>query len=518
MGNASIFNDVLGPIMRGPSSSHVAAAARIGAVARDMSHNSLKKVEVRVDVSGTLVLTYDSQGSNLGMHCGLLGIDLAEEIVPDCFQIMKDKGIEVTFAVEDMGETHPNYYRLDVECMNGHRFWLDAISTGGGMIEVLSYNGTKISMIGDYYELLAQGSREELEAIKEEIHTESIQVEEILIHENIGWGLLQVKSRTDFTRMSKIQALQELGVNEWVVVTPVLPTLSNKKSVLPFSNAEELLQYSKKTDLSMGELGVLYECIRSGNDRKVVMEKMDTIYTIMEQAVKTGLEGTEYKDRILHAQSPLVAKNKKRMLQDSLMSGIIESITAIMEVKSSMGVIVAAPTAGSCGCLPGTVIGVSNYMEVEREESLLALFAAGLIGVFFTNNATFAAEVAGCQVECGAGSGMAAAAVAQLLGGTVEECVDAASMALQSISGLVCDPVASRVEVPCLGKNIMGGMNAVASANVMLAGYDKVIPLDETIAALMDIGQQLPIALRCTCGGLGMTPTSEQLLEELAKN
>ncbi|MFI3171966.1 MAG: L-serine ammonia-lyase, iron-sulfur-dependent, subunit alpha, partial [Eubacteriales bacterium] len=417
MGNASIFNDVLGPIMRGPSSSHVAAAARIGAIAREMSHNNLKKVEVRVDVSGTLVLTYDSQGSNLGMHCGLLGIDLAEEQVPECFQIMKDRGIEVTFAVEDMGETHPNYYRLDVECKNGHRFWMDAISTGGGMVEVLSYNGTKLSMIGDYYELLAQGSREELEAIKESIHIEGIhiegiQVEEMLIHENVGWDLLQIKSRHDFSGAEKIQALQDLGVNEWVVVAPVLPTLSNKKSVLPFSNGEELLQYAKKTDLSMGELGVLYECIRSGNDRAVVMNQMDTIYTIMEQAVKTGLEGTEYKDRILHAQSPLIAKNKKRMLQDSLMSGIIESITAIMEVKSSMGVIVAAPTAGSCGCLPGTVIGVSNYMEVEREESLLALFAAGLIGVFFTNNATFAAEVAGCQVECGAGSGMAAAAVA----------------------------------------------------------------------------------------------------------
>lgn len=110
---------------------------------------------------------------------------------------------------------------------------------------------------------------------------------------------------------------------------------------------------------------------------------------------------------------------------------------------------------------------------------------------------------------------MTAAAVVQMMGGSARECVDAASFAMQGLTGLACDPVANRVEVPCLNKNILAGMNAISSANVILAGYDKVIPLDETIRAMYDIGKSLPLELRCTCGGLGKTPTSCRIRENL---
>ncbi|MBA4701646.1 MAG: L-serine ammonia-lyase, iron-sulfur-dependent, subunit alpha [Ruminococcus sp.] len=152
-------------------------------------------------------------------------------------------------------------------------------------------------------------------------------------------------------------------------------------------------------------------------------------------------------------------------------------------------------------------------MKLSREEMVRGLMVGGLIGLFIAEAATFSAEVAGCQVECGAASGMAAAAVTQMMGGTIEQCIDAASMALQNITGLACDPVANRVEVPCLGKNVMGGSNAIASANMILAGYNAVIPLDETIAAIYEIGLSLPLELRCTFGGLGKTKTSVRMLE-----
>ena len=194
----------------------------------------------------------------------------------------------------------------------------------------------------------------------------------------------------------------------------------------------------------------------------------------------------------------------------------IKYITAVMETKSSMGVIIAAPTAGSCGCLPGTILGAGDAMDFSHEEITKAMLAAGLIGVFVAEAATFSAEVAGCQVECGAGSAMAAAGLVQLFHGSAEQGIDAASMAFQNITGLACDPVANRVEVPCLGKNIMGGSNAVACANMALAGYDKVIPLDETIAAVYDIGRKLPLELRCTFGGLGKTKTSLDIQRRLS--
>jgi len=144
------------------------------------------------------------------------------------------------------------------------------------------------------------------------------------------------------------------------------------------------------------------------------------------------------------------------------------------------------------------------------------MLAGGMIGVFIATGSTFAAEVAGCQAECGAASGMAAAALVTLGAGSAEQAVAAASMALQNSFGMVCDPVANRVEVPCLGKNVMAAGNALACANMALAGYDPVIPLDEVIEAMDKVGRSLPRELRCTAlGGLSVTMTSKAIEAKL---
>jgi len=187
-----------------------------------------------------------------------------------------------------------------------------------------------------------------------------------------------------------------------------------------------------------------------------------------------------------------------------------------MEMKSAMGVIVAAPTAGSCGVLPGAVMGAAHEMGLAEDDMIRAMLAAGLVGVLIAARSTFAAEVYGCQAECGAGSGMAAAALVQLAGGTAKQAVDAASMALQNIFGMTCDPVANRVEVPCLGKNIMAISNALACANMAMANFDAVIPLDEVIEAMDKVGKRIPYELRCTAlGGLSITKTSKEIEKKL---
>jgi L-serine dehydratase len=171
---------------------------------------------------------------------------------------------------------------------------------------------------------------------------------------------------------------------------------------------------------------------------------------------------------------------------------VIPYITALMEAKSALEVIVAAPTVGACGCLPGTVLGVADAANLTDGDAVRGMLAAGAVGVLIAAGATFSAEIAGCQAECGAGSSMAAAGVAEMLGAGAKTCLDAASIALQNITGLACDPVADRTEVPCLGKNVMGGANALASANMALAGYDRVIPLDETIRTMARTGELMP--------------------------
>ena len=302
-----------------------------------------------------------------------------------------------------------------------------------------------------------------------------------------------------------------------VFIEPILPTHSRAGCKVPFLTSDELIELSKTDSRELWEFALLYESCRGNTSEEEVFRKMSDLVAIMENAVEEGLRGTEYKDRILGYQSYKIDEGikKKKLAPCDLLNTVIKYITAIMEVKSSMGVIVAAPTAGSCGCLPGTLIGVGRSIGASRDEITKGMLAAGSIGIFIAESATFAAEVAGCQVECGAGSAMAAAGVAQMLGGTVEECINAASIALQNVTGLACDPVANRVEVPCLGKNIMGGSNAISSANMALAGYDKVIPLDQTIKAMYDIGLKLPLELRCTFGGLGKTEASLQIRKKL---
>jgi len=168
--------------------------------------------------------------------------------------------------------------------------------------------------------------------------------------------------------------------------------------------------------------------------------------------------------------------------------------------------------------LPGACLAVADEMDLSDEAVAKAMLAAGLIGVFIATHSTFAAEVAGCQAECGAAASMAAAALVTLGDGSTSQAIAAASMALQSSLGMICDPVASRVEVPCLGKNVLAASNALSSANMALADYDAVIPLDEVIETADRVGRSLPRELRCTAlGGLSVSKTAQEIAAHLAE-
>ena len=181
-----------------------------------------------------------------------------------------------------------------------------------------------------------------------------------------------------------------------------------------------------------------------------------------------------------------------------------------------MGVIVAAPTAGSCGALPGAVLGVSDAMEKSMDQRIDAMFAAGIVGVFIASGATFAAEEAGCMAECGSGASMGAAGIVSLGGGTYKQQMAAASMALQSSLGMTCDTLANRVEAPCLGRNVTAASNALSSANMALADYDDLVPLNQVIDAMRQVGDLMPRELCCTgLGGLAITPASKELEKKL---
>jgi L-serine dehydratase len=515
---ASIFNDVIGPVMRGPSSSHVAAAARIGRLGRQMVKGHLTKAIVEFDLKGSLATTYHGHGSDMGLIGGLLGYEPQDERLPASIKIAKEEGLEVSFRLVEYEAPHPSTYRMTLFSDRNERVFTSSISTGGGMVLFQYIEGFEVSIAGDFNETLIFTSKIGLmDQIEKLLMENGVRVDFMEQSTADGRWLIDIKTTQAIPIHLVNQIEQREEVEQVMTLSPVLPIQSSKMCQVPFLTAKEML--AKNIDHEpLWALAASYESARGGISTHAVFEKMKNLVLLMDTSIKGGLKGTTYDDRLLGPQAHLMEAGIRlqKVLPGAVMNMAIQYITAMMEVKSSMGVIVAAPTAGACGALPGTIIGACDALGLSLEVATKGMLAAGIIGVFIAEHATFAAEVGGCQVECGAGSAMASAGLVEIMGGTANEAVDAASMALQNVMGMVCDPVADRVEVPCLGKNVMAGANAIACANMALAGFDKVIPLDETIESMYKVGMMLPSELRCTGrGGLSITPTALKLYDAL---
>ena len=514
----SIFNDVIGPVMRGPSSSHCAAALRIGTLARGLMDGEISDVLVEFDRSGSLPTTHDSQGSDMGLFGGLMGWDAADERLPDSMQTLLDSGTRIRIETVDVGDPHPSTYRLTLTKADGESHFLRAISTGGGMMEVLEVDGFAVSMFGDCFETLLWVQGDDGTALREKIASR-MEADAVWLLEHAGVQLLEVKAQ-QFVPDVVLAELRRSGLVGAVKrLDPVLPVLSRRQTNVPFTTCAEMLAHDAGRNTPLWKLAVAYECARSGLSEAAVLEKMVAIVRILRRSIAQGIAGTSYEDRVLGHQSGGFARLMEdgQLLDAGALNRIILYVTALMEVKSSMGVIVAMPTAGACAALPGAVIAMAEERKLGEEEMARAILASGLIGVFIATAWTFAAEVGGCQAEGGSAAAMAAGALVGMAGGSLGQAVAASSMAMQSMIGLICDPIANRVEAPCLGKNVMAAANALSCANMALAGFDQVIPLDEVIETAKQVATQMPRELRCTAlGGLSITPTSLAIEKQLA--
>jgi L-serine dehydratase len=509
----SIFNDVIGPVMRGPSSSHCAASLRIARLCRDLMDENIKEILIEFDPNGSLATTHKSQGSDMGLFGGFLGWEAYDERLPESEKYLAVAGIEVAIRICDIKADHPNTYKFTLKSDHETRE-VTAISTGGGMIEIIAIDGNKVSMLGDYCETLIYCSSPD-EIIQ--YLSSSIDYDEITHHDG-AVSFIQIKSQKplDFQIRAELSAIETVLFIK--TMHPVLPIMARKDMYVPFITCNEMLVYNEGKNKTLWELAVDYESARGNITTEEVIEKMRKIIHIMGDAIDQGLKGTHYEDRILGSQS-LQLKEKyaaNQLAGGDLSNRIILYVSAIMEVKSSMGVIVAAPTAGSCGALPGALFATTHALHLPEDKLVKAMLSAGLIGVFIAAHATFAAEVGGCMAETGSGGGMAAAAIVELQGGTLEQAIAASSMALQNSLGIICDPIGNRVEAPCLGRNVMAAMNALSSANMALSNYAHLIPLDEVIQTMKSVGDQIHHTLRCTnLGGLSVTPAAKKIEAKL---
>ena len=279
-----------------------------------------------------------------------------------------------------------------------------------------------------------------------------------------------------------------------------------------FTNGKQLLDLCNEHKLPISQVMFTRETTYLEQNPEQVFKKMEQAYTIMKQAIHRaltedlismgGMIGGESKK--LHA-----LRMEGKNICGSLVSKAITYAIGVLEVNASMGLIVAAPTAGSSGVIPGVLLALQEEYDFTDDQIIDALFTCSAIGYLAMLNATVAGAVGGCQAEIGVAAAMAAAAVVELMGGTPEQCTDAASTVLMNMLGLVCDPVGGLVEYPCQNRNASGASNAIVAAEISLAGIHQLIPLDEMMDIMYTVGKKLPAELRETAlGGCALSPSA----------
>lgn len=282
----------------------------------------------------------------------------------------------------------------------------------------------------------------------------------------------------------------------------------------------ELVEDAERRQLPVCELMIRQEIERSHEPREAVWEKMGRNLDVMQQAVADGAagEGVHSTTGLTGGDAVKLRKYRERgrTLSGDVMMQAVQNAMACNEVNAAMGVICATPTAGSSGTIPGILFTLTDRLGLGRDQQIRFLFTAGAFGLIIANNAGIAGATGGCQAEVGSASAMGAAAAVEAAGGTPRQSAEALAIAISNLLGLICDPVAGLVELPCVKRNAIGAGNGLIAADMALAGITNKIPPDEVIGATDDVGKNLPRKFRETgLGGLADTPTGRRLKESI---
>lgn len=516
----SIFNDVLGPIMAGPSSSHSAGCTRIGLTVHNLAGREIKKAVVVFDAAGSYPATYIGQGSNFGFTGGLMGMQTDDPQLKNSIRIAKENHCDISFSQEMLSHTHPNEARIDVYGEDG-KVEMSALtlSTGGGTFEITQLDGFPVLINGScrlsFVKCLCS-VKEQIEARMKQ-RFGNVSVEESSRDDKdicllIIKGLIeeQEKELDEFLECPGIMSIRHTGM-----VLPVSMRSGENKAI--FHNAEGALTYGKQHSLDAAELAIAYETSVGEITKEDVMNLAKHTYDVMRHAATTPPD-PEQEETFgflpYQCQNMMTKMNEKtnELAPTGCLDQAMFYALSVMENSCAHNTVAAAPTAGSSGVVPAAIMSVAESLGLTEDTALRGLLASGLVGAFIANHATFGAEVAGCQAEMGSASAMAASGIVYMLGGSVEQSFQVASLALQNMLGLICDPVGGLTEIPCINRNVSAVSNAITAANMVMLGFDPKIPLDETIECMFHVGQALPESLRCTCGGgLCTTPTGRCL-------
>ena len=287
---------------------------------------------------------------------------------------------------------------------------------------------------------------------------------------------------------------------------------------MEYTTIRELVETALEKGRSIGKAVLEDQAVQMEQSEEALMAQMEKSLQVMEKAVERGM------DPQLRSTSGLTGGDAWKMMEygksggitGSFMTSAMARALAVSEYNAAMGKIVAAPTAGSCGIMPGCLVSVMKERNISREKVIEGMFTAAGFGMVIAKRASVSGAQGGCQAECGSAAAMTAAAMVEMMDGSPKQAADACAIALKNQLGLVCDPVAGLVEIPCIKRNVAGIMVAFSSADMALAGIESRIPADEVIDAMKEVGDSLPCALKETAqGGLANTPTAKRMKESV---
>ena len=494
----SIFNHVLGPVMRGPSSSHTAGAFHIGCMARSILGGVPARAVLTFDPAGSYAVTYEPQGADRGFAMGLMGKPLTDESFFTSLSDARDQGLEIEFRVDRLiGADHPNMTKLELTAVDGREVVIMAKSIGGGEAVITRIDNIPCHFTGTAYEIAISSSNvADLTAVLGAVsHTVLGNTVQFALNDPLSPDL----------RSRILAACPDAEIFE------CHPVYFVQKGEPLFSSAAELVSVAEENGWTLGETALKHESQLLGLSEDAVIDEMLRRWDIMARSVEEGLRLDFEGLTLLPSCAGKIFKAEAdgKLSVRSLHTRAAARALAVMHVDGAMGVVCAAPTGGSAGVIPGAILTLVEERELSRRQTALCLLAAGAIGMILAIRATFAAEVAGCQVEIGASGAMAAAGIVESVGGSAKEGCDAAAVGFQNTMGTVCDLLHGTVEIPCHTRNGAAAASAFVVADMILGGYPNLIPLDETIDAVYKVGQAMPPELRCTSrGGLAVTPSA----------
>jgi len=509
----SIF-EVVGPKMMGPSSSATAGMSRIGRAARSFLEGDIRSIDLRFVPAWENC--YYARASHVALIGGMLGIREDDPKLRDSLALAHEQGIGMTYSI--FGDPVPLSLLtagITAETKTGDGCYVVGTSVGGASVTINQVDGfpTALSETEAYVFVWANTDRsKDLQALlpRAQVHAESKDGRWLLYAtapNPLPDGILaNARAMPDVTKATFFPPLLSLG---YVPHTPL------------FTNFAQLLKLSEETGKSIAELAIDYEINRSGRTRQEIWDQMADYWQAMKESVRNGLEedivpvyGGGFEN---DGKKIMKAYREGKTLGGSILPKAIAIAIAVKETGYACNIVVATPTAGSCGIVPGCLLPVQEEHKLSEEKMVEALFVAAAMGVVpYYYNVSFSGSFGGCQGEVGVGSAMTAGALVYLGGGDSDSIIQGATLALKHILGLICDAIPGRAGIPCSKRGGIGVANAFAGADMALSGVRSFIPPDEVIASLAHLQKTIfqgPVLKMKASGenvGAAWTPTGRR--------